>query len=280
MKQRIITGAVIVAVMVAVLCLMYSPVFMFFFSLISAIAVYEIDKVAQIKNKVTIALSMLVAFFVPIYIEMDFKKVVSAGVLLAIYVLIMLFVMLWKYEKTRFEHIAISVFASIMVPCSFSVFLFLRDLYLIYPEKYSRLNGIYYIVFVFICSWITDTFAYFVGRKFGKHKLTPRISPKKTVEGALGGIIITAVVNLIVLYAFNNYLFISFKISYGFTLLLSVILSVVSMLGDLSASTIKRNYSIKDFGNLMPGHGGIMDRFDSCLFVLPSMYILLNLFTK
>lgn len=276
MKQRVITGIVLVVVMLAVLCLMYTPVFMIFCSLISAVAVYEINRVAKVKNKITMVMSIAFAALVPIYIEMDFQRIAAPSVLIGIYVLLMLFVMLLKYDITRFEHIAISVFASIMVPFSFSVFLFLRDVYINFPQEYSKIDGIYYIVFVFICSWCTDTFAYFVGRKFGKHKMSPKISPKKTVEGAIGGVVIAAVINLLVLFVFNEVFFITQNISYLEVGISSVILSLVSMLGDLSASTIKRNYGEKDFGKLMPGHGGIMDRFDSCLFVLPTLYIIIN----
>lgn len=276
MKQRVITGVVLVAVMVGVLCLMYTPVFMLFFAAISAIAVFEINRVAKVENKFTMVLSVAFAALVPVYIEMDFQRLVAPSVLIGVYILLMLFIMLWKYDITRFEHIAISVFASICVPFSFSVFLFLRDLYLKYPQEYSKIDGIYYIVFVFICSWCTDTFAYFVGRKFGKHKMSPKISPKKTVEGAIGGVVIAAAVNLLVLFVFNECFFVEQNISYLEVGISSVILSLVSMLGDLSASTIKRNYGQKDFGKLMPGHGGIMDRFDSCLFVLPTLYIIIN----
>ena len=129
-----------------------------------------------------------------------------------------------------------------------------------------------------VCSWLTDVFAYFTGRAFGKHKLCPKISPKKTVEGAIGGIIIPAVINIIVLAVFEKFFFDGTVIPYWAMLIISPVLSVASMLGDLSASTIKRNFGVKDFSNLIPGHGGIMDRFDSCLFVLPAIYVIVNLF--
>lgn len=276
MKQRVITGAVIAAVVAFVFYFMYTPVFTLFCVFLSAAAVYEINRAVKVKNSIAVFLSVAVAALTPIYVEMGFQKVIKPSALIGVYILAMLFLMLLKYDITRFEHIAIAVFSSLCIPLSFSVFLFLRDIYLIFPNKYSKAYGVYCIVFVFICSWCTDTFAYFVGRKFGKHKMSPVISPKKTVEGAAGGVVITALVNLIVLFVVSERFFAAENVSYLKTLLLSVILSLISMLGDLSASVIKRNYGEKDFGTLMPGHGGIMDRFDSCLFVLPSLYIIIN----
>ena len=120
---------------------------------------------------------------------------------------------------------------------------------------------------------MTDTFAYFVGSKLGKHKLCPKISPKKSVEGAIGGVIGAVLLNVLLLFVFKRFFFEGESIlSYITVVILSVVLSVVSMFGDLAASTIKRNFGIKDFGKLLPGHGGIMDRFDSALFVMPVLY--------
>ena len=129
-------------------------------------------------------------------------------------------------------------------------------------------NGVYYFGMVFIASWVCDIFAYFSGRAFGKHKLIPEVSPKKTVEGAIGGVICTTL-------AFLLYGFIVSKIGGGLSpnyVILAVLgftLSIVSMFGDLIASLIKREHGIKDYGKLFPGHGGVLDRFDSILAVAP-----------
>lgn len=136
-------------------------------------------------------------------------------------------------------------------------------------------DGIYLVWMVFLCSWISDTCAYLVGVTLGKHKFVPKLSPKKTVEGVIGGIagsvLLGAVYGLILkehATAFVN--------PVPVCMLIGGIGSVVSMIGDLAASAIKRNYDIKDYGRLIPGHGGILDRFDSVIFVAPIIYYLCN----
>ena len=132
----------------------------------------------------------------------------------------------------------------------------------------------------FSCSWLTDSFAFLVGRKFGKHKMTPNISPKKSFEGAIFGTLITAAVNVLLLFCYSfgtsklgyHAFFGESAMKYLYIVPISCVLSVVSMFGDLAASVLKRNVGIKDYSNLLPGHGGIMDRFDSTMFVLPVLY--------
>lgn len=137
-------------------------------------------------------------------------------------------------------------------------------------------NGHLYIWLAFLGAWISDTFAYFTGYFFGKHKLAPEISPKKTIEGSMGGIIGTAVVFVLTGVLFEKAFSVSNVnvIAYG---ALGVICSAFGQIGDLSASVIKRECGIKDFGKIMPGHGGVLDRFDSVLFTAPLVYYFINL---
>ena len=116
--------------------------------------------------------------------------------------------------------------------------------------------------------------------KFGKRKLCPRVSPKKTVEGAIGGVLGSAVINIIALFVCNWLCYRDFPLPVWFMIILSFVVPVVSMFGDLVASTIKRNYAIKDFGNIIPGHGGIMDRLDSISFVAPFLYAVMYFYLK
>lgn len=123
-------------------------------------------------------------------------------------------------------------------------------------------------------------FAYFTGVFFGKHKMTPVVSPKKTWEGAIGGVVLTAALNVGLYFVFAKKFFPDgsfFLWDWWAVIPISLVLSVISIFGDLSASVIKRNYGVKDYGKLIPGHGGIMDRFDSTLFVFPIMYGILSI---
>lgn len=287
MKQRILTGCVIaVFFLVWMLCL-FTPFFGLFLAFLSGVSVYEINKAVGLKNRPIVILSIIFACLQPFVLTWEnlgnnifgtfFHNLHNASSsLLIFYILIMLTLMLFQFQKTKFEQVAISIFASMVLPYSYSCVLFLRDVYANQPNN-GRLEGIFFILFSFTCSWFSDIFAYFTGRAFGKHKLCPNISPKKTVEGAVGGIVLTMLFNLLLLFVFRKFYFSAPIIPYWFIAIVSIVLSIVSIFGDLTASTLKRNFNIKDFGKLLPGHGGIMDRFDSCLFVWPCLYAILNL---
>lgn len=128
-------------------------------------------------------------------------------------------------------------------------------------------QGLYLLILAILVGTVTDIAAYFIGKGFGKHKLAPVLSPKKTVEGSVGGILATALLltGLTALWQKN--------IHYGVLVLYLVTASIVGQFGDLALSSVKRISGIKDYGNLLPGHGGILDRFDSMLFVLPYTYL-------
>ncbi len=143
----------------------------------------------------------------------------------------------------------------------------------VYMTRNDIAGGQYLVWLIFLCSWGSDTLAYCTGMLFGKHKMTPKLSPKKTWEGAIGGVAGASL--LTVLFAWI------FRIQMGLTpekiAVLAVIAAagaVISMVGDLAASAIKRNYDIKDYGKLIPGHGGILDRFDSVIFTAPIIFYL------
>ena len=156
-------------------------------------------------------------------------------------------------QKIRVEDLMVTVLGFIYVP-----------VFLSHINLMSNMGSIY-IWLIYIFAWVSDTSAYFAGVFFGKHKLIPRISPKKTIEGSIGGIIGTAIFTLIFAMIFkedNPIYFVP----------LAMVGSIVSQLGDLFASAIKREFKIKDYGNLIPGHGGVLDRFDSILFTAPLTY--------
>ena len=135
-------------------------------------------------------------------------------------------------------------------------------------------DGKILIWYVLLASWSTDIFAYLVGRNLGKHKFS-KISPNKTIEGCIGGTLGAIVAMLIYTYCINKYLGTSY--SYVSIMIISIILSIISQIGDFSASTIKRYVDIKDYSELIPGHGGMLDRVDSLLFIAPFAYMLFTL---
>ena len=270
MKQRVITGVLFAIIFIVAILLINTIAFPIFLALLSGIAIWEIEKAVGLKNKLIMVFSIAVGVCIPFLFE--FGVSVPIGEFGGLYVVAILILMLLQYNKTRFQEAVISIFASVCIPYAFSVMIIFRDIDK-YVEGYSKDEGFYFLIFAVFASWMTDIFAYFVGSKFGKHKLCPNISPKKSVEGAIGGIAGAVLLNVLLLFVFKKFIFEGeARLSYIGVALLSVVLSVVSMFGDLAASTIKRNFGIKDFGKLLPGHGGIMDRFDSALFVMPVLY--------
>ncbi|MBQ8183716.1 MAG: phosphatidate cytidylyltransferase [Clostridia bacterium] len=277
MKQRVITGALFAIIFIGAMILMNTLVFPVFIAVLSAIAVGEIEKAVGVKNRLIMASSITLAAIIPFLFH--FRISIPFAVAGGIYVVAILIMMLLQFEKTRFIDAVIAIFASVCVPYAFSVMIIFRDIEF-YIKGYKQIDGIYLLIFAFFASWMTDIFAYFVGSKFGKHKLCPKISPKKSVEGAIGGIAGAVLLNVLLLVVFQKVFGGGAGFNYVVVIVLSIILSVVSMFGDLAASTIKRNFGIKDFGKLLPGHGGIMDRFDSALFVMPVLYSAIYIVSK
>ena len=139
---------------------------------------------------------------------------------------------------------------------------------------YGLPNGKILIWYAIIVAWGTDIFAYFIGRHFGKHKFS-KVSPKKSIEGCIGGVLGAIILSLIYTYILNIYLNVNY--SYLYITAISIFLSLIGQIGDFAASSIKRYVEVKDFGNLIPGHGGILDRIDSLIFLAPFAYILFTL---
>ncbi len=158
-----------------------------------------------------------------------------------------------------------------------AAFLMISILYVALPFNAAvllRASSIHFLTIAIIISVATDTFAYFTGYFIGRHKLIPEISPKKTVEGAIGGVVFSVLFVVLYVILFDTSLEIYQAI------LITLILSPLGQIGDLVASAIKRRYKIKDFGNLMPGHGGVLDRFDNLMFVLLGLNIILDILDK
>ena len=166
--------------------------------------------------------------------------------------------------KINFKDIAYTAFGVIYIA------LFIMFLALIRGLE----NGKILIWYVFFSAWATDVFAYFVGKYLGKHKFS-EISPKKTIEGCIGGIFGAVIVTFVYTYCINNFL--AFEYSYIYIGIITAGLSIISQIGDFAASTIKRYVGIKDYSELIPGHGGMLDRIDSLLFIAPFAYVLFTM---
>ena len=289
MKQRVITAVVLLALLARVVWQINTPVLVLVIAFLAAVAANEIMKCAKVENTfirvVATGYAACVPFFAsakaltPWVSEGVWGKVIGAvpGIVYLIALVLVLFLAMLKgYAYTTFEDVAVSVFAGALVPFGFSIFIRLRDMFQI--EQF----GIYLIFYALICALATDSGAQLAGMAFGKHKMSPNISPKKTVEGAIGGLIFSLILNAVAIILYNHLA--DFKMDeFAVTVLLAACLPVsfLGMMGDLSASVLKRNFGVKDFGKIFPGHGGVMDRFDSSMFTLPVTYALaLTVFSK
>ena len=183
--------------------------------------------------------------------------------MLALIFLGMMFVYVFSFPRFRAEQVMTAFFCAFYAPVLF-IFIFLTR---------NLPNGIYMVWMIFISSWICDTCAYLTGMAIGKHKLAPVLSPKKSIEGAVGGVVGSALVGAAFGYFALERVFADQNVTWIAALICGVG-AVISQVGDLAASGIKRNHDIKDYGKLIPGHGGIMDRFDSVLFTAPIIYYL------
>lgn len=174
-----------------------------------------------------------------------------------------MFLYVFSFPRYHAEQIMCAFFCVAYAPVMLSFIFLVREL----PY------GIYSVWMIFISSWICDTCAYAVGMLIGKHKLAPVLSPKKSIEGAVGGVLGAAIVGALYAYFVVEPVIREQKVTWVFVLI-SAVGAVISQVGDLAASAIKRNHEIKDYGKLIPGHGGVMDRFDSVIFTAPMIYFL------
>lgn len=261
MKQRIITAVAAAAIFLPIVIIGGLP-FVIMVYLLASIGLYEALKMQNIRLVSIpglISLVLLWIFLIPsehisILNQVNYTKIELA--LLAV----LLFLTYTVVTKNRFsfDEVAFSVLATLYVGIGFYYFI----------ETRGAENGLTFVVYALFIIWATDSGAYFIGRSMGKKKLWPEISPNKTVEGFFGGIICA----LIVAVLFS--LFTNIGISVLVLVLATAVLSVFGQVGDLVESALKRHYNVKDSGDILPGHGGILDRFDSLLFVLPLIHFI------
>lgn len=255
MLTRIISGAVGLIIFIAVI--LAPPIALkIALVLISCLGIYETYKAFSITKHIPL---ISIGILTPVVFAFNLKSYIF--VYIFIMVITAVATMLKNHESFSSKELAASVFYPLIISVAFSLVGILR------ASDY----GIWKMCLPFAAAWSTDTFAYFTGRFFGKHKLCEKLSPKKTIEGALGGVLGAVIVVLIYTYLCPS------DTNYIFAVLYAVSASVISQMGDIFFSCIKREHDIKDFGNLMPGHGGVMDRFDSIILTAPLTYLFITI---
>ena len=268
MKTRIISATVGIALFIGaiVLALCVHPIILnILLALVGAIGVYEaLYNTKYVKSWSLVVPCLIFALATPFAINGYISVQTDAFVvLLCVFVLTL---SMFKHKTVTPLESAYAVALTLVVTYCFSA------MAAIFGS--SDGHGLFYMILMFIAAWSCDTGAYFTGYFFGKHKMAPEISPKKTIEGAIGGIITSVVVMVAACLVFGAVT--EFTANTLLIALLTPILSFAGMMGDLVASYIKRASGIKDYGNIMPGHGGVIDRFDSVMMIAPIMYVLLS----
>lgn len=265
MKQRIFSGAVLLLFLLAVVAFNNSApiVLNIFLAAVSSLAIYELTKALSLKKQWMVVLpSSLMA--AGVFFLFNQLAVFAAY---SIYIALMFTILISMHETYNFKDISFIISMTLIIPMALRTLILLRSL--------SENHGMFYVLIAILASWVADAGAYFAGTLFGKHKLCPKISPKKTVEGAVGGMVVNVIVMIVCGVIFTHvYYSGEVQANYISLALIGFVGSFISILGDLSFSVIKRTCKIKDYGQVIPGHGGILDRFDSVIFTAPFVYLI------
>lgn len=273
MKTRTITGIVAFLLFLPVLIWSSTIVYPIVMSLLAVIACGEMLNCLGVLKKYNLSVpSFIFSGLLPICVRLvayhfgdtaRLRPMELMTITFLIYVLYIFGVAVLSHKTVSIEEAVMTIVTVTYITFGFCSMVLVRD--------FKTFDGKWVFLIVFMGAWLTDIFAYFCGRAFGKHKLIPEISPKKTVEGSIGGIICCMLG--IVLYGFILSKFTDFHPNYIVLAVSGIVSSTVSQIGDLIMSVIKRRYAIKDYGKILPGHGGILDRFDSVIAVAPALYV-------
>ncbi|MBP3488250.1 MAG: phosphatidate cytidylyltransferase [Roseburia sp.] len=259
-KTRLISGIVLV-IAALVLIITGGDVLLVSTLVISWIGMFELYRIFHIEKEMPGILGYLAAAVY--YANLRFSFLPDTMMFVLGILILLMFVYVFTYPKYRTEQLLAAFFGVFYVAVMLSY---------VYQTRMLA-QGAYIVWLIFLCSWGCDTCAYCVGVLIGKHKMAPKLSPKKSIEGAVGGVLGAALLAFIYGMVFREAMGSETEhvlIMAG----ISAIGALISMVGDLTASAIKRNYEIKDYGTLIPGHGGILDRFDSVIFTAPMIYFL------
>ena len=261
-KTRLISGIFLV---IAALLTIISGGYVLFVTLlcVSLLGIQELYKAMEVHKDGIGLLEMAGYLGAVLYyasLLLDFERYGMMAVLLGL--VLLMFVYVFTYPKYEADQVMSAFFGIVYVAVMLSFIFLTRNLE----------GGKFIVWLIFLCSWGCDTCAYCVGMLIGKHKMAPKLSPKKSIEGGIGGLAGAALLGALYALAINKWGGASAGV--GEYALICFVGGIISMIGDLAASAIKRNHEIKDYGKLIPGHGGILDRFDSVIFTAPVIYYL------
>lgn len=259
-KTRLLSGIVLV-LLALIFIITGRELLLAASAVISCIGMYELYRVFEAEKSLLAGIGYLSALVY--YCNLRWQLVPEPVMIFMAFLILLMFVYVFAYPKYHSRQMMAVFFGLFYVAVMLSYVYRIREL----P------HGLYLAFLVFLCSWGCDTCAYCVGMLIGKHKMSPRLSPKKSVEGAVGGVAGAALLTALYCYVFRAQMELD---TAGIWILAAIAAAagLISMVGDLTASAIKRNYDIKDYGTLIPGHGGILDRFDSMMITAPIIFYL------
>ena len=263
--KRLITGLIGFPLVACLLIFGNKYVIDVAFAITAGISIYEFNKALKLKSKPIQWLGYIPCVLIALIhvIPIQYLIIIAAAIV-PVFILILFLNIIFTNMKYNIVDISATLFG----------ILYITLFILFIPLLMATENGKYLVWYIILAAWGTDTFAYIFGCSFGKHKFT-QISPKKSIEGCIGGTL--GAIILIVVYTFFINKYVGLDINYFAIAGIALILSLLGQIGDLSASAVKRYVEIKDYGNIFPGHGGMLDRIDSILFIAPFAYFLLLL---
>lgn len=271
MSVRLISSAVASAIAIGVLLLHHTVVFPIAIAAVCVILLFELFRAAGcLKFRLSALVGFLYGAGLPFLAYFD--KTAFRPLMAATACILLLLSYILQHERMSLFHAVLMVFGTFLIPYSMCCCITMNEM--------DGIHGIIYVVLALCGAWLADSGAYFVGTFCGKHKLCPKISPKKTVEGFIGGVVTNGILFVAFAAVYCRIMAARgdvFTVHYGTVCLLGMACALIGTVGDLTASLIKRHFGIKDYGNIMPGHGGLLDRFDSVLLVVPFFCAVLQL---
>lgn len=278
MKQNILTRFYTSLIIFAVFILIFvtsfvSPLFEITISLLACFCIWEAirgtgyaeKKIFMVPSLIFGALNPLMFAFKP-YIIPNRSAWYGVIILSFVYCMVSFLLMMCNIKTLKFNNTTAIMFLSLIISSFMSCIIYIRRLE----------HGFFYMILAIVCcAWITDIFAYLVGITLGKHRFAPLVSPKKSVEGSVGGAVFC--VGFFCLFTFIYQMIKDVQVNWVLAVVYALVCTIVGQIGDLSFSMIKRSYGIKDFGSILPGHGGVLDRLDSLIFIAPTFYLLLSI---